>query len=141
MIRQDQLWQRVYKLVEHIYQKVDELVADFPHEEWATASKLRNSANDTLFYVSQTVGSSAPETSKYDINNARKHLFAMQSMYTFAAKQKFIDLEPELIVEMDNILAELDTRTEESKKAIKDSNKEDLEPWMEKYRLWQKMQG
>ena len=140
-IREDMFWKSVYKLVEHIYGKIDDLIANFPNEEWATASKLRNSANDSLFYVSQVVGSAAPEMSKYDLNNARKNLFTLQSMYTFAAKQKFLYLEPELIVEIDKILTEIDKRIKVSDKATEEKNKEELEPWMEKYRLWQKMQG
>jgi hypothetical protein len=43
------LWQDVYKLVERIYSKIDDLIANFPTEERTTASKLRNSANDSLF--------------------------------------------------------------------------------------------
>lgn len=140
-IREDVFWQDVYKLVEYIYSKIDSLIVEFPAEEWATASKLRSSANDSLFYVSQAVGNIAPEVGKYDLSNARKNLFTLQSMYTFAAKQKFLDLEPELIVELDKILAEIDERIDTSDKELKKKNKEELEPWLEKYRLWQKMQG
>ena len=139
-IRDDVLWQDVYKLVEHIYGKIDDLIINFPTEEWLTASKLRNSANDSLFYVSQTIGNVAPEAGEYDLSNARKNLFTLQSMYIFAAKQKFLDLEPELIVELDRILAAVDERIDASGKELKKKNKEELEPWLEKYRLWQKMQ-
>ena len=139
-VRDDELWQDVYNLVQKIYSKIDDLIASFPNEEWTTASKLRNSANDGLFYISQAVGSIAPETSKYDLNNARKNLFALQSMYTFATKQKFIELEPELIVGIDKILTEIDKRIAKSDEETKIKNKEELEPWLEKYRLWQKMQ-
>ena len=139
-IRDDVFWQSVYKLVERIYNKIDDLIADFPAEEWLTANKLRCSANDSLFYISQVVGSVAPETSKYDLNNARKYLFTLQSMYTFASKQKFLELEPEIIVEIDNILHEIDKRVKNSDTEAEKKNKEELEPWMEKYRLWQKMQ-
>lgn len=140
-IRDDVLWQDVYKLVEHIYDKVDDLIANFPTEKWATATKLRNSANDSLFYVSQAVGSAAPEADRYDLINARKNLFTLQSMYIFASKQKFLDLEPELIVKIDNILAEVDKRIADSEEETKKKTKAELEPWLEKYRLWQKMQG
>ena len=139
-IRDDVFWQSVYKLVERIYNKIDDLIADFPAEEWLTANKLRCSANDSLFYISQVVGSVAPEMSKYDLNNARKYLFTLQSMYTFASKQKFLELEPEIIVEIDNILHEIYKRVKNSDTEAEKKNKEELEPWMEKYRLWQKMQ-
>jgi hypothetical protein len=139
-IRDDVLWQNVYKLVEHIYSKIDDLIINFPTEEWTTASKIRNSANDSLFYISQAIGNVAPEAGKYDLSNARKSLFTLQSMYTFAAKQKFLDLEPELIVKLDRILAEVDERIDLGDRELKKKNKEELELWLEKYRLWQKMQ-
>lgn len=37
------------ELVEYDYGKIDELIDNFPDEKWATAPKLRNSANDSLF--------------------------------------------------------------------------------------------
>lgn len=140
-IRDDALWQEVYSLVNDIYVKVDDIVANFPAEEWGIASKLRLSANDSLFYVAQCIGSSAPEISRYDLNNARKNLFTLQSMYTFAAKQKLLALEPELVVNIDSILAAIDKRILNSELEAKKKNKEELEPWLEKYRLWKKIQG
>ncbi len=139
-IREDELWQSVYGVVQHIYGKIDRLIDSFPNEEWTTASKLRESANDSLFYVSQAVGSAVPESDIYDLNTARKNLFTLQSMYTFAAKQKLIELEPELIVTIDKILIEIDARIATSKKESRQKRDEDLEPWLEKYQLWQKMQ-
>lgn len=139
-IRDDELWQDVYKLAQNIYGKIDSLIVDFPNEEWATASKLRSSTIDSLFYVSQAVGNVSPETSKYDLNDARKNLFALQSIYTFASRQKFLELEPELVVLIDKVLAEIDKRIAFSEKEMNKKIKEDLEPWLEKYRLWQKMQ-
>jgi len=139
-IREDALWQDVYKLVRHIYDKIDELIANFPMEEWVTASKLRNSAIDSLFYTSQAVGSVSPETRLYDWSNARKNLFSLQSMYTFATRQKFLEMEPEIIVKIDTMLEEIDIKLAASKKEAKKKNDEEIEPWLEKYRLWQKMQ-
>ena len=139
-IRDDRLWKRVFELVQQIYSLADNLVTQFPEEEWRTVSKLRNSANDSLFYVSQAVANVTPEAHKYDLSNARKSLFTMQSMYTFGAKQKFMDLDPELIVTIDSLLAEIDERIANNEKEVKKKNKEELEPWLEKYHLWQKMQ-
>jgi predicted ATP-binding protein involved in virulence len=139
-IRSDKLWKDVYELVVSIYGKISDLIADFPDEEWATASKLRNSANDSLFYTSQAIGNSSAEASLFDWNNARKNLFSLQSMYTFAGKQKFLELEPDVIVRIDDMLEEIDKRITEAKKEVQMRNKEELEPWLEKYRIWQEMQ-
>lgn len=138
-VRQDQLWQKVYKIVEQIYSNVDDIIAANPAEEWNTASKLRSSAGDSLFYVSQVVGSVAPEMAKYDLNNARKNLFSLQSIYTFAAKQKFFEIDPQVIIDIDQVIDQLDQRLETYKKELDKQNKEDLEPWLEKYRIWQKI--
>ena len=113
-VRNNPTWQKVYKLVERIYRNVDEMVTNHPNEEWATAIKLRSSAVDSLFYVSQAVGSIELEASKFELNNARKSLFTMQSMYTFVTKQKFLELEPEIIVQIDEILLEIDKMIEQS---------------------------
>lgn len=140
-LREDKLWKEVFALAQAVYGKINELVADFPDEQWASASKLRNAANDSLFYVSQAVGNATPETSLYDWNNARKNLFSLQAMYTFAAKQKFFELEPEVIVAIDGLLAEIDVKIRQSKQAVVQRDKEELEPWLEKYRIWQEMQS
>ncbi len=139
-IRDDKFWKDVYYLVEHMYGKINDLITDYPDERWTSANKLRNAANDSLFYASQAVGSANLEACQYEWNNARKNLFALQSMYTFAAKQKFFDSEPEVIVKIDSLLTHVDKQIALSKKAIADKNKEELEPWLEKYRLWQQIQ-
>lgn len=139
-VRNDSLWRDVYVLAETVYGLLDDLIEEHPEEQWATASKLRHAANDSLFYVSQSVGSATIEDALYEWNSARKNLFALQSMYTLAGKQKYIELDPNVIVTIDNILESIDSRMEDSKKAQAKKEKEDLEPWLEKYRLWQKIQ-
>lgn len=122
-----------------MYDVIDEVIKNFPDEEWHTANKLRNAANDSLFYASLAIGNSEAEASKYDYNAARKNLFALQAMYIFATKQKFTKLDPEIVVLLDDILAKVDKRIEASEKRSKEKEKAELEPWLEKYRLWQKM--
>ncbi len=139
-LRSDELWQDIYKLVEHVYSKISDLIADYPDEQWATASKLRNSANDSLFYASQAIGNASPEAGLHDWSITRKNLFSLQSMYTFAAKQKFFELEPEIIVKIDGLLEEIDKKISQSKKAAEKRDKEELELWLEKYRIWQELQ-
>ena len=137
--RDDTLWQNVNTLVQHIYSLLDDIVVNFSNEEWSTVSKLRNAANDSLFYTAQAVGSVAPEITTYDYNNARKNLFTLQTMYTFAGKQRFTKLDPDVVVNIDEMLAEIDARMQVCQKELEKKNKEELEPWLEKYRIWQKM--
>ena len=108
-LRENPIWKETYEIVEAVYGQLDKLIEDFPEEKWATASKLRNAANDSLYYISQAVGNALIETSSYDWSNARKHLFSLQSMYIFATKQKFLAIEPQLIVRIDNLIQQIDT--------------------------------
>ncbi|HSW80039.1 MAG TPA: four helix bundle protein [Candidatus Saccharimonadales bacterium] len=139
-LRANPLWKDTYELVVYIYDKIDEILDNFPDEKWTTAIKLRNSANDSLFYVAQSVGNTIAEGAEYDWGNARKSLFALQTMYVFAGKRKFIQLDPEVVVKIDELLEKIDTGIETSKKEADNKTKKELEPWLEKYRLWKEMQ-
>lgn len=139
-MRSNKLWKDVYDLAEHVYEKINDLVVNFPEEKWTTANKLRISANDSLFYLSQAIGNIRAESSLYDWVNARKNLFSLQTIYIFAAKQKFFELEAEVIVSIDAVLKQVDQKIEQAERAVDTQNKQDLEPWLEKYRIWQKIQ-
>jgi hypothetical protein len=108
VLRDNPIWKETYAIVEDIYSRIDKLIEEHPDEKWATASKLRNAASDSLYYVSQSVGNAVLETSGYDWNNARKHLFSLQTMYIFAAKQQLLAMDPELIVKIDNLFKQID---------------------------------
>ncbi|HEV2402763.1 MAG TPA: hypothetical protein VGS08_01040, partial [Candidatus Saccharimonadales bacterium] len=119
--------------------KLDELIAKFPDERWMTASKIRNAANDTMFYISQAVGSSLTYATEWEWNSARKNLFALQAIYVFADKQKFLELDPSIVKRIDALLKKIDTQIDTAKKATNEKDKEDLEPWLEKHRLWREI--
>lgn len=139
-LRENPVWKETYAIVEFIYSKVDEIVANNPDEKWATATKLRNSANDSMFYVSQAVGSAEANAREYDWNGARKNLFAVQTMYIFATKQKLLELEPEMVVRIDRLIESVDSELIKTKKDTEVKRKKEMEPWLEKYRIWQQMQ-
>lgn len=138
-LRNDPLWKEVYALADYMYKKHEELIDNFPDEKWATGGKLHDSANDSMFYVSQAIGVSVPGASEYEWSHARKSLFALQSMYIFACKQKFLELEPSTVVRIDKLIQEIDERIVITKKEIKERSDADLEPWLEKYRLWKEI--
>ncbi|PLS81789.1 hypothetical protein CYG49_01450 [Candidatus Saccharibacteria bacterium] len=139
-LREDPLWKETLALTEYMYGKVDELTVNYPEEEWASANKLRNSANDSLFYVAQALGNTEASASEYDWSYARKNLFSTETMYIFATKQKLIDLEPEIVVRIDRLIEAIDSLIEKAKEDAETKTKRELEPWLEKYRLWQQMQ-
>ena len=139
-LRTHPLWKGTYELIEFMYGRIDEIIENFPNEKWATATKLRSSANDSLFYVAQCVSGTSSDGAEYDWSNARKSLFSLQTMYVFAGKQKFLELDPEIVVKIDELIQMVDTGIKTSRKEAEDKSKKELEPWLEKYRLWQQMQ-
>lgn len=139
-LRDDPLWRDVFAIAQTVYGKLDDIITNYPEEEWNTASKLRNAANDSMFFVSQALGNKLVSNAAYDWNEAHKHLFSLQATYLFATKQKFFELDPDVIVMLDNALERVSKQVDVSEKAADKDKQEDLEPWLEKYRIWQKMQ-
>ena len=135
----DPLWKEMYFLADYIYSLLDEMADNFPDEKWNTVSKLRSSANDGMFYVAQAIGSSTSDTAEFEWNGARKNLFALRSMYVFAGKQKFLSLEPGIVVRFDKLIVEVEVKIVHAKDEARKRVATDLEPWLEKYRLWQKI--
>lgn len=133
------LWKEANAIAEHMYAKLEELERT-PDEKWNSERKIRNAANDVIFFIAQSVGNYLPEAAEYDWNNARKNLFALRTVYTFAHKQRFISLEPEIVVKIDKLLADIESEIDKTKKEAEAKSKQDMEPWLEKYRLWKEMQ-
>jgi hypothetical protein len=126
-------------IAEYMYSNVLSQFDEFSQERWNTEKKIRDASNNIVFYVAQSVGSSTLAGTEYEWNLARKNLFALRAMYVFSDKQKFLKLAPEIVVRMDNLLVKIDGEIEASKKEIDRLNKEELKPWLEKYKLWHEM--
>ena len=118
----DPLWKEMYFLADYIYGQLDELADNFPDEKWNTVSKLRSSASDSMFYVAQATGSFTNDTAEFEWNSACKNLFALRSMYVFAGKQKFLSLEPGIVVRIDKLISEIEVKIayakEEARKRV-----------------------
>jgi hypothetical protein len=121
------------------YRVADAIETDSLDEKWRTASKLKNAANDAYFYVAQVTGAGKNQALEFDCINARKHLNTLKAMYIFAAKQSITELDPELVMKIDRLVLEIDSEQVSSQKEIKRKAEEELEPWLEKYRIWQKI--
>lgn len=137
---EDSLLREAEKLTEYMYEKL----ADFPDEEkWYTATKLRSAAVDFIFFVSIAVGNTNPVGREFDWINARKFTTAVTTIYRFAGRQKFIELDPAIMVRLKALSKQIDAivvkarknsehfRTEEAKK--------DLQPWLEKYNIYRQL--
>ena len=139
-LTENRLWKEANAIAEYMYGRLEEF-EQTPDEKWNTERKIRNATNDVIFFIAQAVGNFVPDAAEYDWNNARKNLFALRTMYTFAHKQKFIALNPEIVVKIDELLANIDAEIAATKDAITSKTRKDMEPWLEKYRLWKEMEG
>lgn len=60
-------------------------------------------------------------------------------MYVFASKQDMVELDPELVVKIEKVVKEVDSLQEAGEEEVKRKTEEELKPWLEKYRIWQKI--
>jgi len=127
-------------IAESMYEVARTIEANYSFDEkYRTASKLKNAANDSYFYVAQVTGAGKNQALEFDCISARKYLNTLKSMYIFASKQGMADLEPEQIVRIDKLVAKIDAEQKASQKEIKRRTEEELKPWLKKYRIWQKI--
>jgi hypothetical protein len=64
-------------------------------------------------------------------------------MYRFAGRQKFIDLDPQIMVRLDKLLIDIDAQRiaamEQEKKHLDTERQDGLKPWLEKYEIWKQI--
>lgn len=132
----NKMWQEANHIAEFMYAQIDDLP---PYEEWESKRKFRTASSDLIFYIAQALGSNNLESREYDWNSARKYLFALQTVYRFACKQGFLELDPNMMVRMDKLIGQIDDEQKKTKKAADERVKEDLRPWLDKYKLWKEM--
>lgn len=126
-------------IAEFMYDVANEIETNLLDEKWRTASKLKNAAVDAYFYLAQVVGAGEAQSLEYDCINARKYFNVLKSMYIFVAKQGMVELDPELIVRIDKVVKKIDAEKEAGQEEIKRKVEEEMKPWLEKYRIWQKI--
>ncbi|HTB48483.1 MAG TPA: hypothetical protein VK712_00175, partial [Verrucomicrobiae bacterium] len=123
-------------LADFAYSKLHE----FPDEEkWVTTQKLRISANDLMFYSAQAAANTSPSGAEYEWSNARKNANSFRTLYIFATKQNYIELEPEIVVRIDTLVRQIDDQSQQAQKLAEAANDKDLEHWRRKYKLWREM--
>ncbi|MBC7707671.1 hypothetical protein H7Y63_00410 [Polaromonas sp.] len=126
-------------LARKMYEIAEAIETNLPEEKWRTAIKIKNSVNDAYFNIAQIEGAGFNESQDFDCANARKALSALKAMYIFAHKEQMTELDPTLVVVIDTLIEKIDVVNADSKKAARIKDKKDLEPWLEKYRIWQKI--
>jgi hypothetical protein len=132
-LENDPVWKEASDIAEFMYGKLEE----FPEEEkWETQRKLRSAANDLLFTVSQASGDASPSGTEYQWGMARRHASALKAMYRFAGRQKFIELDPQMMVRLDRLITNIESRVKGSYKQTEDHNQSDMETWRKRYKMW-----
>lgn len=126
-------------IAHEIYAIANIIENEFVDEKWRTVSKLKSAANDAYFDVANVVGAGENNSLEYDCINARKHLVGLKSMYIFASKEGMIKIDPQLVVDIDRLVAKIEFEMSASQDEMKRKNEEELKPWLEKYRIWQKI--
>jgi site-specific recombinase XerD len=109
-------------------------------EKWRTVSKLKSAAIDAYFYVAQIAGAGESQSTEFDCMSAKKYLSTIKSLYVFASKQHLIDLDPSLVVQIDNAVETISAELVASEQERTRRSEADMAPWLEKYRIWQKIQ-
>jgi hypothetical protein len=135
------IWKEACDLAEFMYGKL----SDFPEEEkWYTATKLRSATIDFMYFASLAVGNTNPVGREFDWINVRKNAAALLTVYRFAGRQKFIELEPEIMVRITKMLTKVDTiiaeAQENGERFRVEESKKDLKPWLEKYEIWKQIE-
>jgi hypothetical protein len=138
-MKESSLLKEISTIAKTMYEVADTIETKFADEKWRTASKLKNAANDAYFYTAQVVGAGDNQALEFDCINARKSLNALRAMYIFASKQNMAELEPATVLKIDSIISEIDAVQVASQDEIKRKTEEELMPWLEKYKIWQKI--
>lgn len=132
-LEEEPLWKLANEVAEEVYKVLPEIPEE---EKWDTAVKLRTAANNMLFSVGEAVGNGGPATMEYEWGDARKYMAALKTMYRFAGRQHFIEIDPELMVKLDKGMQIIDDELRKSYELTEKANQDELEMWRDRYRLW-----
>lgn len=131
----------VYDLAVFMHAEVERLDRDHPDEKWGITSKLKTASSDSVFYVSFAIANQNTDgNSQYDWASAKRNLFAMQSIYTLAGKQKLLKVNPTIFISIDEALSKINhalTICTEEKQAHID---QEMSLWLKKYDIWKQIQ-
>ena len=134
------LWKEANDIAEYMYG----LLPDFPaEEEWHTRVKLHNNSVDFIFWAGLALGNVNPTGREFDWGNFYKYTVSLKTMYRFAGRQRFIKLDPAMMVRLDKLQEQITAQIEQSYAQNEDyrrtESEKDLKPWQERYEIWKKL--
>ncbi|HSX31040.1 MAG TPA: hypothetical protein VLE99_03935 [Candidatus Saccharimonadales bacterium] len=136
-VEESVIWREACDLAEYMYGIVHELREH--GEEFRTESKIKYSANDLMFYVAQALGNAIPSGAQFEWGNARRNLSSLKTMYRFAGRQKFLVIDPAIMVRLDKLNKLIEAEIQKAAAKTKAANEAQLSVWREEYSLWRKM--
>jgi hypothetical protein len=92
-----------------------------------------------MFYVAQAAGNILPGSAEYEWINAHKNANSLRSMYIFATKQQYIDLDPGIVVKIDNLMKQIHIQSKEAGKRAQIASEKELDHWRKKYKIWKEI--
>lgn len=135
-LENDPIWRESCDIAEHIYSQLSFL----PEEErFTTERNLRFTANYLMFMTSQAIGNGKPSGGDQEWGGVRQQAASLYTMYRFAGKQKFIELDPNIMMRIKKLIKEIDKKLEEAYKQTKEHNEEEMKRWQERYRIWKEI--
>jgi hypothetical protein len=118
------LWQSANKIADYVYELHDQLPAELKAE---TLYKLRGRALDLTAGIAEAEGSVSLGDIEYETGQARRVLFGIKNSYKYLVDQHHLELNPEFMIQLDSLIADIDARLqkvwEEIEKAKKESQK------------------
>ena len=131
-LEEEPMWIEVNSLVEYVYDKLSDMPED---EKWDTTSKLRSAANNLLYCTAESLGDASPSAMEYGWGATRKYVSSLKTMYRFAVRQKFIAIEPEIMVRLDALMKQIDERVKLAYQQTIDNGNNGPDDWQKKYKL------
>lgn len=103
-IEDSELWQLVSKIARDAYN----VHASLSDDHWTLRSKFESNAFDVTNDVAEACGNLDPRDVKYSLSRARKDLFSLKNAYSLAFRIGVIEIEPEIMVSIDQAVQLLD---------------------------------
>lgn len=130
----------VYKAALNSAQYLYSILAELPADErYATIYKLRNKANDLLYYTALALGNNHVTNSEFEWASVKKEAVAALTMYDFAVSQEYIKSNNLFRKNISFLITEADKQFEISEKASNKIKQEEMESWQARYEKWKEM--
>jgi len=105
------LWRDAEKIAKAIFDTYDRLPED---EKMVVKWKLRDRAFDLTSDIAEACGTFIPKDIEYNLSQARRSVFSMKNAYRYLGRQGFLKIDPQLMVDMDKLVTDIDVQIKKS---------------------------